>query len=129
MPKISNLNHVALLVADVEKSVRFYADIMQFEQLPRPAFDFDGAWFRLGTVQELHLIAGRTNMVESGSRNNHFALEIENLEEWAQHLASKNATFRPPKIRPDGAGQIFVQDPDGYFIELCDLTTRNNTQK
>jgi lactoylglutathione lyase len=118
MPKTISINHVALHVADVAKSVVFYADIMQLEQLPRPDFDFDGAWFRLGTVQELHLIAGRINTAESGSRNNHFALEVSDLNEWEQHLVSMNATFRPPKTRPDCARQIFVQDPDGYFIEL-----------
>jgi lactoylglutathione lyase len=118
MPKTISINHVALHVADVPKSVRFYAEVMQFEQLPRPAFDFDGAWFRLGTVQELHLIAGRENEVMAGSRSNHFALEVTGLDEWQAHLKIKNATFKPAKTRPDGLRQIFVQDPDGYFIEL-----------
>ena len=29
--------------------------------------------------------------------------------------------FEPPKRRPDGARQIFLRDPDGYFIEICEL--------
>jgi catechol 2,3-dioxygenase-like lactoylglutathione lyase family enzyme len=118
MPKTTSINHVALHVADVAKSVRFYVEVMQFEQLPRPAFDFDGAWFRLGTVQELHLIAGRQNETTSGSRSNHFALEVPDLDEWQAHLTTQKAIFKPAKARPDGISQVFVQDPDGHFIEL-----------
>ncbi len=121
MPKIKSLNHVAIYVADVQKSIDFYKNTMHFEQLPRPNFDFDGAWFRLGTAQELHLIAGRTIKTESGSRSNHFALEVEDIEDWEQHLKTQNAIFRPPKTRPDGATQIFVQDPDGHFVELVQI--------
>ncbi len=118
MPKTTSINHVALHVADVPISVRFYAEVMQFEQLPRPAFDFDGAWFKLGAGQELHLIAGRETEVMSGSRSNHFALSVPDLSNWETHLVTQKATFKPPKTRPDGLRQIFVEDPDGHSIEL-----------
>jgi catechol 2,3-dioxygenase-like lactoylglutathione lyase family enzyme len=45
---IKALNHVAIYVADVEKSIQFYQNILGLEELARPAFDFPGAWFRLG---------------------------------------------------------------------------------
>jgi len=32
------LNHVALHVADIERSVAFYRDVLQLEPMPRPAF-------------------------------------------------------------------------------------------
>lgn len=115
---IKELNHVAIYVADVEKSILFYKEILGLEYLPRPAFDFPGAWFRLGSVQELHLIGIRNEPVVSGSRSNHFALEFLDLHAWEDHLIKKNATYRPPKPRPDGVLQIFLQDPDGYWIEL-----------
>ncbi len=118
MPQTTSINHVALHTADLTRSVQFYAQIMQFEQLPRPAFDFDGAWFKLGTVQELHLIAGRQIAVMSGSRSNHFALEVPDLDEWHKYLTTHKTTFKPPKTRPDGLRQIFIEDPDGYMIEL-----------
>lgn len=54
--KVLQLNHVALHVADVSASVRFYSDVLKLEEIPRPAFRFPGAWFRLGVDQELHLI-------------------------------------------------------------------------
>jgi len=116
--KILELNHVAILVADVERSCDFYARVLRLSPLPRPAFDFPGAWFRLGTNQELHLIGNRAEPVLAGSRGNHFALQVEDLPAWEQRLRVVGAEFRPKKQRPDGAWQIFVRDPDGHFIEL-----------
>lgn len=86
--------------------------------MPRPAFDFPGAWFRLGAGQELHLIGGRNEPVVSESRGNHFALRVDDLTVWERHLKSVGASFRPKKQRPDGAWQIFLSDPDGHYIEL-----------
>lgn len=92
---------------------------MQFPALPRPAFDFPGAWFRLGETQELHLIGDRSQPVHSHHRGGHFALIVESLDQWEAHLDSMNATRLPRKLRPDGAEQTFVRDPDGHWIELC----------
>ena len=116
--KICELNHVAIHVLGVARSCEFYARVLGLEPMARPAFDFSGAWFRLGTQQELHLI-GRTNEpVEPRSRNNHFALRVDDIKAWEEHLQSVGANFRPPKLRPDGASQIFLADPDGHWIEL-----------
>ncbi|MSU56933.1 MAG: glyoxalase [Pedosphaera sp.] len=116
--RILELNHVALHVSDVARSCAFYSHVLRLESMPRPAFDFPGAWFRLGTQQELHLI-GRTNEpIEPRSRNNHFALKVDDITSWEEHLRKVDADFRPPKPRPDSAMQIFVRDPDGHSIEL-----------
>ena len=116
--KILELNHVAVHVSDVARSCDFYSRVLRLEAMPRPAFDFPGAWFRLGTQQELHLI-GRTNEpVEPRSRNNHFALMVDDIKAWEEHLKNFGMSFRGPKPRPDGAMQIFVADPDGHYIEL-----------
>ncbi len=45
------LNHVALHVADVELSCRFYCEVLQLEQIVRPAFDFPGAGFAWGLTR------------------------------------------------------------------------------
>ena len=116
--KIHELNHVAIHVADVERSIEFFQRVLRLEQMPRPAFDFPGAWFRLGAHQELHLIGGRNEPVVSGHRGNHFALRVDDIVAWEEHLKQVGADFRPRKPRPDGAMQIFLRDPDGHVIEL-----------
>jgi lactoylglutathione lyase len=116
--KIWELNHVAIHVADVGRSCEFYERVLGLAPLPRPAFDFPGAWFRLGPQQELHLIGRSEAAVEAPNRNNHFALRVDDLTAWGRHLQKVGADFRPPKPRPDGASQIFLRDPDGHHIEL-----------
>ena len=116
--KVFELNHVAIQIADVGRSCDFYARVLQLPPMVRPAFDFPGAWFRLGEKQELHLIGRRGEPVMSGSRGNHFALQVDDLAAWERHLQNVRADFQPKKQRPDGAWQIFLRDPDGHFIEL-----------
>ncbi|MSU62255.1 MAG: glyoxalase [Pedosphaera sp.] len=116
--KIFELNHVAIHVLDVDRSCEFYRTVLCLEPLPRPAFTFPGAWFRLGAEQELHIIGERTDPVFSKNRGNHYALRVDDLREWDGHLRAVNADFAPAKQRPDGAWQIFVRDPDGHVIEL-----------
>src|SRR5437879_11941820 len=116
--KIQELNHVAIHVSDVEKSSRFYHDVLRLEPIPRPAFTFPGAWFRLGTNQELHLIANHGAPFFPSHGKNHFALRIDDVDEWECHLKSTGASFSPKKQRPDGAWQVFLRDPDGHVIEL-----------
>ncbi|MEX2175703.1 MAG: VOC family protein [Pirellulaceae bacterium] len=117
--RIAQLNHVALHVADVDQSVAFYQDVLRLVPIPRPAFTFPGAWFRLGADQELHLIGERTQEVVSHNRGNHFALLVDDLDAWEQHLTQSGARFLPRRLRPDGALQIFVIDPDDHYVELC----------
>lgn len=116
--KILELNHVAIHVSDVARSCDFYSRVLRLESMPRPAFDFPGAWFRLGPQQELHLIGRTSEPVEPRSRNNQFALMVDDIRAWEEHLKTVGASFRGPKPRPDGAKQIFVADPDGHYVEL-----------
>jgi len=118
--KITELNHVALEVKSVQESIIFYKKL-GLQSLPRPAFDFEGAWFRLGEVQELHLIGGRERDVVSAKRGTHFALQVASLAEAEVHLQNVGISYQGPFKRPDGAQQLFLSDPDGHVVELCQL--------
>jgi len=115
---ILELNHVAIHITDVARSADFYQRVLRLEPIPRPAFSFPGAWFRLGANQELHLIANYGAPFSTNNRNNHFALRVDDLDKWEQHLRGVGANFAPRKRRPDGAWQVFLQDPDGQTVEL-----------
>lgn len=117
--KTTQLNHVAIHVADVPASCDFYERILHLEPLERPGFTFPGAWFQLGVDQELHIIGERTKDVVSGSRGNHYALMVDDIDEWEEHLKANSVKYEPRRTRPDGAYQIFLSDPDGHSIELC----------
>src|SRR5690554_3159266 len=84
--RILQLNHVALHVTDVARSIPFYRDVLRLPVLDRPAFSFPGAWFRVGVDQELHLIGDRDAAVHSHPRGTHLALEVDDLDTWESHL-------------------------------------------
>jgi len=116
--KILNIHHISLHVQDLEKSIKFY-NKLGLSILPRPDFDFEGAWLSLGS-QQLHLITGREKEVINDSRGVHYAWTVDSIKAAEQWLIDQNIAFRPPKTRAGGVIQIFLKDPDGYLIELTE---------
>ena len=115
---IHELNHVALHVRDLARSMRFYEDVMGLPKLERPAFPFPGAWYALGS-QELHLIADETLEEAGPRRHHHFALLVDDIYAAKSELEARGVTvFDGPMRRPDGPMQLFFHDPDGYRIEV-----------
>lgn len=115
---MTGIQHVALHVADVPKSVHFYSNVLGWKEIPRPEFDFPGAWFRIGETSELHLIGGRTQATLSGPRSNHFALYCSDLEAMLKRIIEAGVPYEGIKTRPDGVRQLFVFDPDNHCIEF-----------
>ena len=127
------LQHCGLLVADLDRSRRFYGEALGLEEVPRPAnFTFAGAWFRLGD-DEIHLLAeadstGRAGAFEpgpglAGGLATHLALEVDGLSGWQERLSSHGVDAAAgPMPRGDGVVQLFVRDPDGYVVELFERT-------
>lgn len=129
--QIQSLDHVAVIVADVERSCRFYGEVLGMGEIPRPAsFTFPGAWFRSGTA-EIHLIgeaeAGRAALLQPSY------YERELRRGYLPHIALKVAALPPviaqleqlgiplvggPQQRGDGITQLYIRDPDGYVIEI-----------
>jgi catechol 2,3-dioxygenase-like lactoylglutathione lyase family enzyme len=125
--QVQSLDHVTIVVRDLERSRKFYVDGLGMRQVSRPGFSFDGRWFQAGATQ-IHLIleheqsgpAGRPAELGRTSRAHHFAFLVDDahaaekrLEEMGYELISRT------KARPDGAAQVFVSDPDGHIVELC----------
>ena len=125
----TRLQHVGLIVSDLERSRRFYGDALGLEEVPRPPnFTFAGAWFRFGGT-EIHLLAeadttGRAGAPDPGPSAAHglvahIALEVEDLEAALAGLAKNDVPLiGGPMPRGDGFVQVFFRDPDGYILEL-----------
>ena len=126
--RVKTLDHVTLVVKDLERSRRFYVDVLGMEPLDRPKFSFSGSWFRAGTT-EIHLILETEESGPAGflgppnrasSRSQHFAFEVADSRQAAEWVVQAGVPILSgPKERPDGAVQTFIQDPDGHVVELC----------
>jgi len=114
---IRQLNHVALHVSDLDRSRKFYGEVLGLEPMERPAFDFPGAWFRVGADQEVHLI-GRPPATGLPPHERHFAFRVDSIRATKARLVELGVDHRGPKPRPDGALQIFLRDPDGHEVEI-----------
>jgi catechol 2,3-dioxygenase-like lactoylglutathione lyase family enzyme len=116
------LHHISINVTDLERAKRFYGRVLGLEEIPRPAFDFPGAWYRLGDRQ-LHLIVHPPTQTlrgttEISSREGHFAIAVQSYDEARAHLEAAGIPFDArPRSRTPWA-QIFLSDPDGNLIEL-----------
>ena len=116
--KVTQLNHVAIHVEDLDASNSFYEQVLGLAKMDRPAFKFPGSWFRLGVDQELHLIQRKIEG-EKIPTERHYALMVDDIDAFAALLTEKQIEHTGPKPRPDGAQQVFLRDPDGHVIELC----------
>ncbi len=115
-------DHFAVLVNDLDTSATFYQDILLLPEIEdKTALDHI-RWFSMGN-SELHVIQDKNKITHH--QGVHFALEVNNLDAFREHLKAKNISyinwFGKPNItnsRPDGVRQIYLQDPDGYWIEI-----------
>ncbi len=125
---VKNLNHVAVMVTDVDKSRAFYQNVLGLEKIPRPQTKVPGEWLGLGDRQ-LHLIGEPGPQGKIDPRRPHLALDVEDLEAAKKKLtemgisfvdASKSQTVIPmteATLRLVGR-QLWLEDPDGNMIEL-----------
>lgn len=126
--QVKSIDHVTLVVKNLERSREFYVDGLGMTEVLRPSFSFPGSWFQAGATQ-IHLIQEHVGTPPAGnplpeqfrtSRSQHFAFVVDNAEAAfarAQELGMK--VVSSPKSRPDGFVQVFLNDPDGHVVELC----------
>ena len=129
---VKTIDHVTLVVQDLEVSREFYCDLLGMDEIERPGFSFGGKWFQAGNTQ-IHLIlehdesgpVGENRSIQrKSSRNHHFAFEIEDSRAAVKALEERGIPLLAgPQERPDGVVQVFVNDPDGYVVELCSPPT------
>lgn len=122
------INHIALYVSNINRSTLFYRDVLGFGQVAEPFKDGNYAWFSIGFQLNLHLIAGAAK-VKDHHINTHLAFSVSSLGDFMAHLDALNILYRSAEdeykkfsVRPDGARQIFLQDPDGYWLEINDCS-------
>ena len=101
-------NHFNFNVLDLERSVRFYHDALGLE--PVRTKDAADSPFQL----ELTGLRGRTQPYDLGEGEFHLAFSVPDMDAaHAKHAAMGCICFENP-----GMGIYFIEDPDGYWIEI-----------
>ena len=120
-------NHVALSVADLDRSVDFYGGVLNLAEISRESRSAGVRWFALGEGNELHLISHEYFSGEAVRVNKavHMALQTSQFNDLlilldANGIAYGDWSGTPNAVqaRSDGVRQVFLQDPDGYLIEI-----------
>ena len=116
------LHHVALSVTDMDRAAWFYGTVLGLQEIPRPPFDFGGAWYQLGDRQ-LHLIVHpptRTlrGSMEIGPRDGHLALRVRDRQEVVDRLLAHGIKVLDLPDNPTPWAQVYCCDPDGNVIEF-----------
>jgi catechol 2,3-dioxygenase-like lactoylglutathione lyase family enzyme len=110
--KPAGVHHVAICVAEAQKGLAFYRDVLGMTQLPRPDLG-PGYWLDAGG-QQVHLMESDTQSPGA----NHFAIRVDDIDAAVSDLQEQGVEVnRIPFI--SGAGhQAFLHDPFGNLIEL-----------
>jgi len=112
------INHVALVVDDLETACRFYEEEFHLEALPAFEFDYPAQFYKVTDDQQLHL----TEWADQPSFRGHFAIQIDDFSECFRRMKARGAIDVQPwgNVRrlPDGAMQMFVRDPSNNLIEI-----------
>lgn len=113
---VADIHHVSLNVADADRALRFYRDVLGMTVLDRPNFSFAGAWLDAGAGRQVHLIETDAVPADVGQ---HVAFRVDDLDGVVAALRSAGVTVGDPSPVGDTAiRQAFVLDPDGNRLEF-----------
>lgn len=115
-PPTLGIRHIALKVPDIERSEKFYAEVLGYRVEWRP--DRDNVYLtRDGDNLALHKDAAST-----GGPLDHFGIMLktpEDVDAWCKHLMTHGVPIaKEPKTHRDGARSFYAKDPDGVVIQF-----------
>ncbi len=118
------LLHTRYRVNDIEKTVKFYKEVLGLQETRRHKSPRGSelAFLKAPESEELIEICYFPNSgpVQVQTDLTHLAFSVDSLEEFGKHLASLGLKYSDgPTMRPDGNGGFaFIDAPEGYEIEL-----------
>lgn len=140
---IKDVRHMGIVVSDMEKSLKFYRDLLGLKV--KSLVDEEGEFLDnmlahenvKNKVAKLYAKNGNAlvELIDSKSYGNkkdrdfftigasHFALTVDDLDETYDYLIKNGVKFTaPPQQSPDGFAKVtFCEDPDGTLIELVEV--------
>ncbi|MDQ8733486.1 VOC family protein [Paenibacillus sp. LHD-38] len=119
------IDHVGVMVKNMEASIAFYTGILGFElkgRIPHSNGIIELAFLGFGHEGEtdLELIQGYNDSLPLEGKVHHFALSVDDVQAEFERLNKLDVTFIDDGITtlPNGFQYFFVSGPDGEWIEL-----------
>lgn len=127
-----------LRVGNLEESLKFYCELLGMKLLRRkdyPGGEFTLAFIGYGdesdnTVLELTYNWG-VEKYELGNAYGHIALGVDDIYATCEEIKNRGGkVVREPGPMKHGSTVIaFIEDPDGYKVELIQLVTQGSGEK
>jgi catechol 2,3-dioxygenase-like lactoylglutathione lyase family enzyme len=118
MARAVKINHVTLIVDNLEKAGAFYQNELGLEPLPAFNFDYPVMFFKFNEEQQLHL----SEWEDTPSFRGHICVQVDDFNAIFFRMKEMDVIDIKPwgKVRrlPDGAMQMFVRDPAGNLVEI-----------
>jgi lactoylglutathione lyase len=122
--RVTKLLHTRYRLDDLERSVRFYQQVLGLEEVRRHKSPRGSELVFLKapesdeTIELCHFPSSGPVQVQADLT--HLAFEVPSLEAFGRHLASLGLRYSDgPTYKPDGSGGFaFIDAPEGYEIEL-----------
>ena len=123
MSKVAKLLHTRYRVNDLERTVRFYREVLGLEEIKRhksprgSELVFLKAPESQEEIEITHFHA--SGLVQVQPDLTHLAFEVDSLDEFGKHLAKHGLKYSDgPTTSSSGTIFAFIDAPEGYEIEL-----------
>lgn len=126
MSKAKKLLHTRYRLNDLERTVRFYKEVLGLEEVRRHKSPRGSELVFMKAPQSEELIElchfPASGPVQVQADLTHLAFEVDSLEDFGKHLGKLGLKYSDgPHLRPDGGGIAFIDAPEGYEIELIQM--------
>ena len=127
--QVKGLAHIGIRVRDMDVSVKFYTELLGFKVTGRQMLGTTELCFLENGSCPLELIHSATHDERVPGQIDHFALEVQHIDELVEGLKAKGITFLTDGVVDcptlmDGVRNIFFCGPDGERIEFFDYVNR-----
>jgi lactoylglutathione lyase len=121
-----HFSHQTIYVTDLDRAANFYEKVLELKRIAEPFHDGRHVWFRVSEHGQLHVVSGAKEDIPHDI-NIHLAFSVPDMAAFAKHLDELHVKYgnwaqdsKTPQLRPDKVKQVYLQDPDGYWIEVND---------
>lgn len=119
---VKKLHHTRYRVADLEKSVSFYKDVLGLTEVRRHKSPRGSELVFLKAPQSEELVEiccyPASGPVIIGPDLTHLAFEVDNIQDFARHAAAKGFPLSDGPTESASGWFAFIDAPEGYEIEL-----------